>query len=736
MNNPKELTKINVYIQDVIYTNEENDFYIYSAHYNEKLEHVSIKTTGFKLPVGDACLVGYKTKYFNNRSQKWENSFDCKYQDTSSLTREQQKNLLCTIKGIKEKTIEKIFEGIESEDVLSVLRSDKVPKIKGIGDFKMDSILTGLKVLDSQIIFRDLNILIGNKAHSKVLNKIAEEIKSPFTDTTLESFKENPYITLIDGLKMNFKKADAIALQMGISKKDLNRAKYYIESLVIKSLGTGNCFIKYDDLLNQCKEMKIDKFYDLKEIINNNERLVIEDEKVYLKNIYEAETGVAENIQYFLNDVDTKYQEEDLNKIIEKYENNIGFKLADKQKESMIEVMKNDCMIITGGAGCGKTTVLKGIVNMIRNFNYSPVIMTPTGKASRRATQATGCEASTIHSYLWNVGKSSGNVCIIDETSMVDIMLFNSLLKRLKECNFKKLIIVGDPNQLQSVQAGNVLLDLIESKIIKTIKLNKTFRQGEDSNIIKNANEVINQKTYQPIKKKDFFVREHSNNIDFLKSLKQAYTTLQNKFNNIDEFYSQVQIICPTKGKEVDITSNKLTSSDIKVHNINHFIKMNYNPKIKNKYEFNTQTGEKKKVKDDFFPYSIDDKIMNLENDKENGIFNGECGRVTAINQKTFTVHFYDLGKDCTFQKNSENINRFMLAYCSTVHKMQGSEYKYVLLVLSEDSSFIDSQLLYTAITRAKETLFILQKPSIQDKIVLRKNSLKRNTYLKERLQA
>lgn len=329
-------------------------------------------------------------------------------------------------------------------------------------------------------------------------------------------------------------------------------------------------------------------------------------------------------------------------------------------------------------------------------------------------SEATGENATTIHRFLnecEDYYTTRNGVMIIDESSMIDTELLNDLLLSMDKCSidFQKIIFVGDVGQLPSVQPGNVLNDIIESEQFNVFKLVKTFRQSKDSNIIDIATKARNNEEFEYIKKADFYAKEAITPKEYIDSILYFYEYLKEKYTSIDTFYSEVQFISPVK------------KGDVGVESINTLIKNKYNPKKNTK---------------DIFPFNINDKVMCTKNDKENGIFNGEFGRLTNVDNTTFTVYYKDLEKFVTYKKDPDIFENFILSYCSTVHKLQGSEFKYVVIILPKDSIILDSRLLYTAITRGKQTVILLSQKELTNKIVKRNNLLKRNTNLKERLIA
>lgn len=686
---------INCFIDREIYTN--NGFHIYAGRMGYK--DITVKSN-FDISGGNKKLVGIMGKYNGT------DSFQCHYEEFDNNSKEAQKNLLMSIKGIKEATADLIVNAV---DDINIFRKENYPKIKGIGPAKVNLIREGLQLLDTMQTFKEVNILLGANCSQAKIRKVSEILET--FDDGIEKLKENPYYLLIEHAGFGFKAADKIALSsMGIKPNDKRREKYLVEYIVKFYTSNGNCFITDESLQEKLQEssLTIDK-----ESIINNDRLEIEDNKIYTKSMYNAETKIPDFLNNLIKKETSieKLDEYTIEEMINEFEQINKIKFDKYQKEAINICVNNNASILTGGAGTGKTTVLKAIIYCLNNIGSRCYLTAPTGKAARRMEQSTGQTSSTIHSFINKAtdGYTKKNcIMIVDEFSMVDTELFYDLLDIMEICpmDFIKIIFVGDPGQLPSVQPGNCLNDLIESKKIPTIKLVKTFRQKGESNIIDIATKIRGNEDFDFLHKKDFYVKELSNTIDYKNSIKYFFNYLYEKYQDIDLFYSQVQFIAPMK------------KGDLGVLAINEMLKNQINPRTKK----------------EFFPFDVNDKIMCIKNDRENGIMNGESGRIIQVEKITFTVFYKDLDKTVTYKKDKDTINNFQLSYCSTVHKLQGSEFKYIVIVLPQDSMFIDSRLLYTGITRGKETVILLTNKSITSKIVKRNNLLKRNTNLKDRL--
>ena len=691
------MQKITIEIENEIFRN--GDFRIYAGWMND--EQVSVKADGFELTKGEKTLVGTMGQY------KGQKSFQCKYEEFDYNSKQAKSNLLCSINGIKEKTAKRILDQVED---INIFKTENYPKIKGVGPATVLLIREGLQKLESMQTFKELNMMLGNTVTPtkiKQINELVENLKNG-----LDEFKANPYKILIENAGFGFKYTDRIGLGLGIKQDNPIRLKYLVEYVVKYYTSMGNCFIFKDDLLDKLSSLKIknvDKF------IEENERLEIDGERVYTKSMFETETKIPYYLKKLIEkETSIKFLDNyDIDQAIKDFEKLNKIKFDNLQVEGIKNLVNNKVSILTGGAGTGKTTLLKCALFILNELNFRMFLTAPTGKASRRMAQATGVEATTIHRFL-NVAEESGtyrqSVMIIDEFSMVDAELFFELLRTMEDApiDFKKLILVGDPGQLPSVQPGNCLHDLIQSQIIPCVKLQKVFRQKGDSNIIDIATLVNDNKCFDTsIKKKDFYCKQ-VNDSNCKESILYFFNYLLEKYEDIDKFYSEVQFIAPIKKGATGVNA------------INEMLKKQLNP-VKDKSS-------------KLFPFDKGDKIMCIKNDRENEIMNGESGRISDEDQKTFSVFYKGLDKTVCYKKTYEIVKNFQLAYCSTIHKLQGSEFKYIVIVMNQDSPFMDSRILYTGITRGKQTVIYLSNKQTTDKVVSRNNREKRNTLLKERM--
>ncbi|MCI5839854.1 MAG: ATP-dependent RecD-like DNA helicase [Peptoniphilaceae bacterium] len=621
------------------------------------------------------------------------------------------------IKGIGKKTAEDIYKVFKEDSIDLIFDNPKeLKKVKGIGEKKLKDIVNSVsKIRDSRDTFIFLQSLdISYNLSTKIYNKYLEK--------TIETIKKNPYSLIDDINGIGFIMADKIAKKLKI---DLN-SKFRIKSALVyllkyESEFNGNCTVPYDILLSNTKNLINVGENLIKEsitecAIENKIKIVeFDNEKyVYDKNIYNAEKSIAFTISNLSNeeypfdvniDIENKYQI-----------------LSDEQKEAVKSAFENKLLIITGGPGTGKTTIIKTICELCDEEDLTYFLAAPTGRAAKRINESTKRESFTIHRLI---GKNSENsiseynlenplkvdYIIVDEVSMIDVHLMYSLLNAIDKNTV--LILVGDSNQLPSVGPGNILEDLINSDI-KKIKLNKIFRQAKKSNIIVNAHR-INEGKYPFLNQegKDFFFI-NANTFNFEKKVLDLVTKRLPSFYKIKP--KEIQILCITKKTLAgSVNLNKLLQKNINnskegINNSNNFLKLKDKVmQIKNNYDLE-YIDENYKI--------------------SNGVYNGDMGEIEKIDKdlNSVSVKFYD-GKIVKY--NEENLNDLDLSYAITIHKSQGSEFDVVLIpIMDAPFMLLNRNLLYTAVTRAKKGVILVGQESVLKKMVDNNYSNKRYTNL------
>lgn len=563
-----------------------------------------------------------------------------------------------------------------------------------------------------------------------------EKLFSIYGDTALKEVKNNPYNIIRHLKKFSFKDADKIAFALGIEKDDIRRLEsgvlYTLENLIYNG---GHSYVLFANLQNAVRKvLVVDKKIEeskVEEVILSlaeKDKIVIELERVFLADIYYAEHEVAKKLQMLA----TNTTEIELSKEVGEYAKTQedGLVFDELQKDAIIKTFSNRVTVITGSPGTGKTTIIKAIVEMfLRQYNLEKedineqermiALVAPTGRAAKNMQEKTGVYASTIHrllgadangKYTYNkFNKLESKVLIVDEFSMVDIKLAYNLLSSLKS-DLKHIIIVGDHFQIPSIGIGTILRDLVESKTLPLIKLEKVYRQVGNSNIIQIAQDVKNgvmpQNLYHKYDDFRFFKCDDTN---IPKIVNQLFSKMLDK--GFDEY--DIQLLAP------------VYDGDTGINALNSFARALANPSDSKKSEINV--GQQ--------CYRVKDKVIHLTNSLEKGVMNGDIGSITHIeNTKSRKIITCDYdGKSVSY--DSDEFDQIRHAYCTSIHKAQGSEYKIVVLVLNDKNKyFVTRKLLYTAITRAKTYLFIVGSEHTMNYAIHNNREDGRNTMFKERL--
>lgn len=619
------------------------------------------------------------------------------------------------IESIGKKTAELIYEkfGDKSIDVV-FNEAEKLLSIQGIGKKKLE------KIKESTIEARDSREALLYLQGLNISFNLSNKIYKAYRDNTISIVKTNPYKLSEDISGIGFVMADNIAMNMQMKNDSKFRISAAI-SYILKNDAemSGSCALKKEDLLNKTFDLiKVDK-NKINEQINEDllkSKIQIikigEDEFVYDKDIYMSEKSCAINLSRLQNE-----------KYIFDVKINEDFDVFSKEQEIAIkEAFNNMLLVITGGPGTGKTTIIKAICNILNENNLKFNLAAPTGRAAKRMQESTENVAFTIHRLIGIKPESpipefneentlNCDYVILDEASMIDIKLMDKLLKALSSKT--ALILVGDHNQLPSVGAGNVLKDILDTDI-KAVKLKKIFRQAKESNIVVNAHK-INDGLYPILnqKNKDFFFI-NSNSKKFQNDLLDLVKNRLPNYYKLDPI-NDIQILAPSKKSLWGIVNiNDLCQKEL-----------NKNP---NSIKINNRI------------FKLGDKVMQVRNnyeleslnpdDFDDGVYNGDIGRIIDIdkNMESLKVEFYD-GNIVSYKK--EDVKDLDLSYAITIHKSQGSEFDCVLIPMMPASfMLLNRNLLYTAITRAKKLVILLGEKKILKQMVRNNNESKRLTNL------
>lgn len=638
-----------------------------------------------------------------------------------------RKNAKLIVEKFKNKSLDIVFD-----------QTEKLLDINGIGKKTIEKIKKSVKSLKKS---KDILFYLTNLGISLSLSK---KIYNVFKEDTLEIINENPYKLIKNVKGIGFLKADEIALKNNLDKN----SPFRIESAIIyvlsqKAINFGHTYYPKNKLTKEVVKL-LDVQEDLVEAIYTNllisNEIVVdfydEEKIIYLSYFYEAENYISSKISKMIFNKEFKILE-NIDKEIENFIKKLSIKLSKIQISAIKSCFLQNVSIITGGPGTGKTTIINTIANIFLSLGYNIALAAPTGRAAKRIEETTKIESKTIHRLLGYVPNKYDDfgyfeynekntldvdLVIIDEMSMVDVLLFEKLLKGIKEST--KLIIVGDVDQLPSVGAGNVLRDLIESNVIKYTKLTDIFRQSKKSNIIVNAHRINNGK--YPIlneKNSDFFFLKTNNPIVTRNTVVNLIKNRLPKAYGYN-FYKDIQILTQTR------------KGICGVYELNRILQEVLNPKTKDSLELNF--GNK--------VFRLNDKVMQTKNNYDLsftdsngeegfGVYNGDMGIVFEIDEKEKKI-IVKMQDDRTVEYAVDNLDNLELSYAITIHKSQGSEFKSVIIPLFDSFYMLQTRnLLYTAITRAKENIVLVGNEEIMFNMINNNTINDRYSNLKNRLK-
>lgn len=587
----------------------------------------------------------------------------------------------------------------------------------GISSKTLDSIKTSWE--DSKIN-RTLNLFL----HEHKLSSYASKLEKAYGNDIIETIKRDPYKLIKDIKGIAFKTADEIALSLNLSRTSKFRIKAGINYTFKVSESNGHCGIKYAELIESTEDLlEIDReiiISVIKKQISYNDLIpVVSDNQqyIYQKEMYDSESFIADK----LNDLsEAGFNWSAFTTLPLSLSSDI--KLSEEQTAACLAILNSSFSILTGGPGVGKTTVLKTIVQLLKEKNMEVVLCAPTGKAARRLEQVTGCEAQTIHRKFKLRNPSpkgfEADIVIIDEASMIDTRLMYELLDRLPP--FCALLLVGDVDQLPSIGAGQVLLDIIASGVCEVSSLTTIFRQQNISGIITNAHRI--NEGLLPFPQEDFIMYENASEEEAVENLVDSVALLKN--SGVED--SEIQVLTPMK--------KGLTGT----LNLNIQLQQLFNPSVESKREIN------------FFGiiYRVGDRVIQTKNDYDKGVFNGMIGVLVGVYEKGVTetkgggiIHTATSCIVVDFDEyqvwyTKEEIKDLLHAYAITIHKSQGSEFNHVIVpIMKQHYLLLKRNLIYTAITRAKKTVHLIQNTYALKKAVDTVVKDTRITTLKAKLE-
>ena len=627
------------------------------------------------------------------------------------------------INGIGPAMAKKIVAEFGEKTLEIIAKSpNELLKVPGIGK------KTAEKISTSYLEQSELTEIMVWLENHGISNTYAGKIFAKYGSFAIDIMEKDIYRLFQDIEGIGFLTADKLAFNLGIQREDKRRIISGIDYALMQLCNNGHCCIPEMALVDKtAKILQVNNqiiFTILKERIDNgslNTEVVGGETLIYPPYLYYAEKKVAMRLLQ-LQQATEPLSEDNLSLFIKVWEKDNQIQLAQKQKEAIKACLHHEVLVLTGGPGTGKTTVIKGILSILKAQGLKIRLAAPTGRAAKRLSETTGQKALTIHRLLeannlaqddnLQLGFSKdindqldADVIILDEVSMVDIVLMHHFLNAVPDgC---RIILVGDTDQLPAVGPGSVLKDIIRSQKIPAIRLDEIFRQAQTSMIIQNAH-IINAGRLPDLRKQysDFVFYELNDDT----SVTQKILDLCTKDLHHEGFdvLKDVQVLSPM---------HRFLCG---VENLNLMLQEQLNPK-KNQDElkYSSQT------------FRVGDKVMHIRNNYQKNVFNGDIGFIQDINNEKLTVDYFD--HIVTYEKNE--LNELTLAYASSVHKSQGSEYKVVIIPLSTSHYImLQRNLLYTAITRAKQKVIIIGSKKALMTAIQSNRTQKRYTLLAERL--
>lgn len=732
------MVEIEGLVENIVYKNDENGYTVAKIRYNKDV----IPVVGYVPYLNEGQRVRIQGEWVTHQTFGQQIKVEsCEEILPSSIEGIEKYLASGLIPGIGPVTAKKIVDkfGEDSLDILE-MNPGKLTEVEGIGEKKATAIA---EALQEQRELRQVMIFL--QGHGISTNQGIKIFKK-YGAESIRTVKENPYKLCDDISGIGFKTADKIARNMGMDMSSPWRIKAGLKYVLSICTANGHTYLPKLELLDECAKLLNvpgDIIEDSLVSLVTSKQAILEPmdsyTAVYLSSIYFSELGVAKKlIELSLFNEDEKF--EDIEKEIEEYEKENGITFAEEQRKAIIEGVKNGVCIITGGPGTGKTTIIKCIIKLIEKRGLDVTLAAPTGRAAKRMTETTGYEAKTIHRLLEmeyiptengpvfakdELNPIETDVMIIDETSMVDIILAYSLLKALALGT--RLIMVGDVDQLPSVGPGNVLRDIIESGAVSVVKLNRIFRQSNESLIAYNAH-LINRGEMPLLneREKDFFFIQKGNPNDIVEEILQLIDHRLPSYKNGFNPMTDIQVLSPMRKGEAGI----------------------YNLNIKMQYILNPPSSQKSEKQFKDYLLREGDKVMQIKNNytlewesladggetKGTGVFNGDIGFVKEIdNENQRVVIVFDDEKKVEY--DFTNLDELELAYAITIHKSQGSEFKVVVIPVSFGPPMLMTRnLIYTGVTRAKELIVLVGMRKSLYSMINNNTIAKRYSGLKNRI--
>lgn len=705
------MLKLRCVVEHITYQNSENGFSIMKVNVKGYNDQITLVGNLLDVPVGSVLLCDGNWKV----DKKYGSQFVVEsWEEVMPATVYGIEKYLGSglVKGIGPK-FAKLIVGKFGLETIDVIETDieRLYEIVGIGKKRVD------KIRDSWEKQKDIkNVMLFLQSYG-VSTAYAAKIYRQYGKDSVEKVKENPYRLADDIWGIGFKTADGIANKMGYEKNDLHRCRSGILYTLSQLSNEGHVYAEEEQLQKSAIDLlEADEEPIRQTIVQMIEAkdIILDEEVIYLPPFYYAESGTAKCLQELLVARNNGIKNLRFDKAAITKET--GIEYDEVQIEAIRQAVDSKVMVLTGGPGTGKTTTTQGIIAALKTAGMSILLAAPTGRAAKRMSEATGMEAKTIHRLLEyspmdgykrnEENPLEGDALIVDECSMIDIILMYNLMKATP--SGMRLVLVGDIDQLPSVGAGNVLRDIIDSQRVPVVRLTRIFRQAQSSRIVMNAHAINHGKFPDLSNGKDtdfFFIKVDDpemvadNIVKLVKDrLPKAYKLPASK----------IQVLTPMQRGIVGAVNLNLTLQN-----------------ALNPIKVGLERGG--------YSYRKGDRVMQIRNNYDKNVFNGDLGYIEDVDMQEHTlIANFD---DILVEYETSELDELSLAYATTIHKSQGSEYPIVVMpVLMNHYVMLQRNLIYTGITRAKKICVLIGTTKALAYAIHNMTVLKRNTKLRERL--
>ena len=702
------MAQIRCVVERITYQNPENGYSVFRVKVKGYDDLVTLVGNLLDVPAGSVLLCQGEWRV----DRKYGQQFQCStWEEVMPATAYGIEKYLGSglVKGIGPKFARLIVDRFGT-GTIDVIETDieRLNEVHGIGPKRI------AKIRESWEKQKDIkNVMLFLQGHG-VSTAFAAKIYREYGKESVSKVQENPYRLADDIWGIGFKTADGIASRMGYGKDDPRRVRSGILYTLGQLADEGHCFATDEQLLGTAAELLDVGEEAIGAVLADMagaDDVITDGEAIYLPPFHYAECGVARRLLALRNGNGSLFPEDE-----PELPHGEGIVYDETQLEAVRLALKSKVMVLTGGPGTGKTTTTKAIIGALRSSGMKVLLAAPTGRASKRMSEATGMEAKTIHRMLEYNPKDgyqrnadnplTGDALIVDECSMIDILLMNNLLKAVPDG--MRLILVGDIDQLPSVGAGNVLRDIIDSGAVPVIRLTRIFRQAQSSRIVMSAHAVNSGRLPDLSNGRDtdfFFLREED-------SEKVAESIVDLVGRRLPGAYGigadSIQVLTPMQRGVVGAAS------------LNIALQQSLN-------------GNGDSLSRGGYTFRKGDRVMQLRNDYDKEVFNGDLGYITEVNLEDRVLKVDFDGRETEY--DSSELDELSLAYATTIHKAQGSEYPVVVIpVMMNHFVMLQRNLIYTGITRARKVCVLIGQLKALSYAVRNLTVQKRNTRLKERL--